>query len=66
MIISKEKKLSELNEAIKQIVQEATDEIKRLSGQLEEFQKRGKKVNPVDLFIGKELKDNNIKIVNKK
>ena len=61
IIMSKERKLSELNEAIKQIVQEATEEIKRLSGQLEEFQKRGKKVNPVDLFIGKELKDNNIK-----
>ena len=59
IIVAKEKKLSELNESIKQIVQEATEEIKRLSGQLEEFQKRGKKINPVDLFIEKEIKDNN-------
>ena len=69
VIISKEKKLSELNEAIKQIVQEATDEIKRLSGQLEEFQKKGKKINPVDIFIEKEIKDlnnNNININNNK
>ena len=67
VIISKEKKLSELNEAIKQIVQEATDEIKRLSGQLEEFQRKGKKNNPVDFFIEKEIKDlnnNNININN--
>ena len=61
IIISKEKKLSELNEAIKQIVQEATEEIKRLSGQLEEFQKKGKHNNPMDLFIEKELKDINNK-----
>ena len=69
VIISKEKKLSELNEAIKQIVQEATDEIKRLSGQLEEFQRKGKKNNPVDFFIEKEIKDlnnNNININNNK
>lgn len=65
VIISKEKKLSELNEAIKQIVQEATDEIKRLSGQLEEFQRKGKKNNPVDFFIEKEIKDlNNNNIIN--
>ena len=31
IILSKERKLSELNDAIKQIVQEATEEIKRLS-----------------------------------
>ena len=61
IIISKETKLSELNEAIKQIVQEATEEIKRLSGQLEEFQKKGKHNNPMDLFIEKELKDINNK-----
>ena len=69
IIVSKERKLSELNEAIKQIVQEATDEIKRLSGQLEEFQRKGKKNNPMDLFIEKELKDfnnNNININNNK
>jgi hypothetical protein len=69
VIISKEKKLSELNETIKQIVQEATDEIKRLSGQLEEFQRKGKKNNPVDFFIEKEIKDlnnNNININNNK
>ena len=70
IIMSKERKLSELNEAIKQIVQEATDEIKRLSGQLEEFQRKGKKNNPMDLFIEKELKDfnnnNNININNNK
>ena len=59
IITSKENKLLELNEAIKQIVQEATEEIRRLSGQLEEFQKKGKRINPVDLFIENELKDNN-------
>ena len=53
IIKAKERKLSELNESIKQIVQEATEEIKRLSGQLEEFQKKGKKINPVDIFIEK-------------
>ena len=61
IIKSKERKLSELNESIKQIVQEATEEIKRLSGQLEEFQKKGKKINPVDLFIEKEIKEQNNK-----
>ena len=64
IIVSKERKLSELNEAIKQIVQEATDEIKRLSGQLEEFQRKGKKNNPMDLFIEKELKDFNNNNIN--
>ena len=69
IIVSKERKLTELNEAIKQIVQEATDEIKRLSRQLEEFQRKGKKNNPMDFFIEKELKDlndNNININNNK
>ena len=68
IIVSKERKLTELNEAIKQIVQEATDEIKRLSGQLEEFQRKGKKNNPMDFFIEKELKDlnNNNNINNNK
>ena len=61
IIKSKERKLSELNESIKQIVQEATEEIKRLSGQLEEFQKKGKKINPVDIFIEKEIKEQNNK-----
>ena len=61
IIMSKERKLLELNEAIKQIVQEATEEIKRLSGQLEEFQKKGKKNNPMDLFIDNEIKDLNDK-----
>ena len=59
IIMSKERKLLELNEAIKQIVQEATEEIKRLSGQLEEFQKKGKKINPVDIFLEKEIKEQN-------
>ena len=61
IIISKERKLLELNEAIKQIVQEATEEIKRLSGQLEEFQKKGKKNNIMNLFIDNEIKDLNDK-----
>ena len=61
IIMSKERKLLELNESIKQIVQEATEEIKRLSGQLEEFQKKGKKNNPMDLFIDNEIKDLNDK-----
>ena len=64
IIVSKERKLTELNEAIKQIVQEATDEIKRLSGQLEEFQRKGKKNNPMDYFIEKELKDLNNNDIN--
>ena len=61
IIMSKERKLLELNEAIKQIVQEATEEIKRLSGQLEEFQKKGKKNNIMNLFIDNEIKDLNDK-----
>ena len=59
IITSKENKLLELNEAIKQIVKEATEEIKRLTGQLEEFQRKGKQINPVDLFMEKELNNNN-------
>ena len=59
IIISKERKLSELNEAIKQIVQEATEEIKRLSEQLEDFQNRAKLANPMNFIIEKEVIDNN-------
>lgn len=40
IIISKDRKLNELNDAIKQTTKEATEEIKRLSDQLEEFQMR--------------------------
>ena len=59
IIISKERKLSELNEAIKQIVQEATEEIKRLSEQLEDFQNRTKLANPMNFIIEKESVENN-------
>ena len=64
IIISKERKLNELNEAIKQIVQEATEEIKRLSEQLEEFQNRTKLNNPLSLLIEKETIENNYNLVN--
>ena len=59
IIISKERKLNELNEAIKEIVQEATEEIKRLSEQLEDFQRRTKLTNPLNLIIEKETIENN-------
>ena len=39
-IIPDYERLNELKEAIKEIVQEATEEIKRLSEQLEDFQRR--------------------------
>ena len=64
IIISKERKLNELNEAIKQIVKEATDEIKRLSQQLEEFQKKSKLSNPLNFVIEKETIENNYNINN--
>lgn len=64
IIISKERKLKELNDAIKQIVQEATEEIKRLSEQLEDFQNRTKMANPLSLLIEKEVIGNNIKLNN--
>ena len=59
IIISKERKLSELNDAIKQIVQEATEEIKRLSDQLEEFQNRIKLNHPMNFLIEREAIENN-------
>ena len=59
IIISKERKLSELNDAIKQIVQEATEEIKRLSEQLEEFQNRSKLNNPLNFLVERETIENN-------
>jgi hypothetical protein len=59
IITSKERKLTEMNEAIKQIVQEATEEIKRLSQQLEDFQNRNKINNPMSLLIEKETIENN-------
>ena len=64
IIISKERKLNELNEAIKEIVQEATEEIKRLSEQLEEFQRRAKLTNPLNLIIEKESIENNYNLNN--
>ena len=64
IIIAKERKLNELNEAIKQIVQEATEEIKRLSQQLEDFQNRNKIKNPMSLLIEKETIENNYNINN--
>lgn len=64
IIISKERKLSELNEAIKQIVQEATEEIKRLSEQLEDFQNRTRLANPMNFLIEKETLENNYNLQN--
>ena len=64
IIISKERKLNELNEAIRKIVKEATDEIKRLSDQLEEFQNRNKLYNPMNLLIEKETIENNYNLNN--
>jgi chromosome segregation ATPase len=45
----KERKLEELNIAVKQITKEATEEIKRLSEQLEDFQQKTKNANSVEL-----------------
>ena len=65
IIISKERKLKELNEAIKQIVKEATEEIKRLSQQLEDFQNRARSNNnPMNYIIEKETIENNYNINN--
>ena len=65
IIISKERKLKELNEAIKQIVKEATEEIKRLSQQLEDFQNRARSnSNPMNYIIEKETIENNYNINN--
>ena len=44
----KERKLEELNEAVKQITDEATQEIKRMSEQLEEFQMKSKNNNNIN------------------
>ena len=41
----KERKLEELNDAVKQITKEATEEIKRMSVQLEDLQKKSKNNN---------------------
>ena len=41
----KERKLEELNDAVKQITKEATEEIKRMSEQLEDLQKKSKNNN---------------------
>ena len=60
IIISKDRKLTELNETIKQVVSEAIEEIKRLSEQIEDFQKKLKINNPMNLLITeKETIDNN-------
>ena len=64
IILSKERKLNELNEAIRQIVQETSEEIKRLSDQLEEFQKRAKLNNPLNLLIEKETIENKYNLNN--
>ena len=47
----KERKLEELNEAVKQITKEATEEIKRMGEQLEDFQMKSK--NSVNTFTNK-------------
>lgn len=58
IIISKERKLSELNDAIKQIVEEANEEIKRLSQQLEEFENKPKTNNPINNVMEREAAEN--------
>lgn len=58
IIISKERKLSELNDAIKQIVEEANEEIKRLSQQLEEFENKPKSNNPINNVMEREASEN--------
>ena len=58
IIISKERKLSELNDAIKQIVEEANEEIKRLSQQLEEFENKSKSNNPINNVMEREVAEN--------
>ena len=58
IIISKERKLSELNDAIKQIVEEANEEIKRLSQQLEEFENKPKTNNPINNVMEREATEN--------
>ena len=50
IIISKDRKLNELNEAIKQITNDATIEIKRLSDQLEEFQFKNRNNNRINYY----------------
>jgi len=60
IIISKERKLSELNDAIKQIVQEANEEIKRLSEQLEEFENKSKMNNPINNVMERDTVENNL------
>ena len=57
IILAKDRKLGELNEAMKQIVQEATVEIKRLSEQLEDFQNRIKLNNPMNMNMNILLKN---------
>ena len=62
IIISKERKLSELNDAIKQIVEEANEEIKRLSQQLEEFENKSKSNNPINNVMERETVENNLNV----
>ena len=52
----KERKLEELNVAVKQITKEATEEIKRLSEQLEDFQIKSK--NNVNTLMNKKMNSN--------
>ena len=52
----KERKLEELNVAVKQITKEATEEIKRLSEQLEDFQIKSK--NNVNTLMNKKMNQN--------
>jgi len=67
IILAKERKLKELNDAIKQIVQEAGEEIKRLSQQLEEFQNRVRINNPytANLLIERDNDKDRINNLNK-
>ena len=67
IIISKDRKLTELNETIKQVVSDAIEEIKRLSEQIEDFQKKIKINNPMNLLITEKenIDNNNNKNLNK-
>ena len=62
----KERKLEELNDAVKQITKEATEEIKRMSEQLEELQMKSKNNNSIaNIENDKFLSGNNMGMNNK-
>ena len=67
MLQIKERKLEELNDAVKQITKEATEEIKRMSEQLEELQMKSKNNNNsiANIENDKFLSGNNMGMNNK-